>query len=162
MLKQISTTFGSEELLTKIVAQNPDRDFRLLQATPQDNQLQLLDISDKPSVFNTPIDYHLLGHTGSKDFVGLFHFEFLKLAADDQKVWYTAVNHNILNTNLPTGMLAAYLCENKTHSNECLLLTLWATSSGLDQWIKSDSYRKISIFNDSQNHFYQQNYSIVQ
>lgn len=161
MLKQISTTFGSEELLTKIVSQNPNRVFRLLQATPQDNQLQLIDISGKQSVFKTPIDYHLLGHIGSSDFSGLFHFEFLKLDPDNQKIWYAAINHNILNASLPVGMSAAYLCENKTHVDESLFLTIWATSGSLDKWLKSNSYQKISMFNDSSNHFYQQNYSLV-
>ncbi|WP_137597108.1 hypothetical protein [Paucilactobacillus kaifaensis] len=162
MLKQISATFGSEELLTKIMAQNTDRNFRLLQATPQDNQLQLIDISGKPSIFKTPINYRLLGHIGNDEFTGLFHFEFLKLDNDNQKIWYAAVNHNILTSILPSGMLAAYLCENKVRTNESLLLTIWRTSSSLDQWIKSKSYQKINLFNDSQNHFYQQNYSIVQ
>ncbi|BAP85999.1 hypothetical protein LOOC260_114630 [Paucilactobacillus hokkaidonensis JCM 18461] len=161
MLKQISATFGSEEVLTKIVEQNPNRQFKFLQTTPQDTQLQLLDISGEPTIFKTPIEYQVLGHAGNNEFNGLFHFEFLKLDVDNQKVWQSAVNHDVLNNTLPEGMLSAYLLENKLHTNENVLLTTWISTNNLANWTDSLAFQNISMFNDGQSHYYQQNYSIV-
>ncbi|KRM12583.1 hypothetical protein ABTQ33_08340 [Paucilactobacillus suebicus] len=156
MIKSISATFGSRTVLQDVIKRHPEREFKLLQSNATQQQLQLLDISDKPTIFQSSVEYQVLGHVGDNEFRGLLNFEFFKLEPDDQKALRSVVNTSLLN-NPPAKMFAAYLLENKYASNELIVLTIWPTLKDLSTWKQSSNY-KFGHYNSSQDRYYQRTY----
>lgn len=157
MIKSISATFGSKPVLQEVIKRHPERQFKLLQSNSTQQQLQLLDISDQPTIFQSAVEYRVLGHCGNNDFRGLMNFEFFKLEPDGQKTLRSAVNNSLLN-DPPLKLSAAYLLENKYASNELIVLTIWPTFKDLNDWKKSDDYKFLGSFNNSQDRYYQRTY----
>lgn len=157
MLKNISATFGSKKVLQDVIARHPERQFQLLQSNATTQQLQLLDLSDQPTIFQSSVEYRVLGHYGDTEFRGLMNFEFFKLELDDQKMLRSAVNTGLLN-NPPENLIAAYLLENKFQSNELIVLTMWSTLKDLNNWKHSSDYRFLASFNTSNDRYYQRTY----
>lgn len=157
MLKTISATFGSKKVLETVIKRHPERQFKLLQSNSTQQQLQLLDLSDKPTIFQSSVEYRVLGHCGSNEFRGLSNFEFFKLELDDQKMLRSAVNNSLLN-NPPKNLIAAYLLENKFESNELIILTMWPTLKDFNDWKHGPDYKFLESFNSSQDRYYQRTY----
>lgn len=162
MLKTMSATFGSTELLQKIIDKHPERSFKLLQSSHSDEQLQLLDLSDEPSVFMSPINYAILASSSENPNNGVFHFEHFSLGEDDRKVLISTLKHYFSRDQLPSGLLSHCILQNEKDQSEIILLTNWQNQASLKNWKLSASYQTLTKHKKSTDSFFEQTYLPVQ
>lgn len=158
MVKIISSTFGSSDILSKIVVDNPTREFKLLSSSSQKDQMQLLDLSDRQTIFKTPFNYSVINQLLEDDFRGIFNFEYFSLSIDDKKIFMAAVNKLPSIAAIPNGMINAYALQNAEKNNELIMLTLWETQQYLNTWKKQDQLVTLNTFRKSQDNYYDQTY----
>ncbi|GAY74039.1 monooxygenase [Lentilactobacillus kosonis] len=148
MIKKISITFGSEPILNKIKKANPDRELILYDALSNRNELMLLDASGKDSVFNSPVQYDVLSHSGTDDWRGFVSFITAQIDSDQQKVFDARVNR-LMSNPLPDGMRSIYSLHTYKNINERVLLTTWNSPSQFELWKKANQSLMPAAFNDN-------------
>jgi len=160
MLHQLSATFGSRDMLDSIIAQNPDRQLVLMADSGGDEGLQLVDVSDQPSVFKSNLDYQVQLHQGSQLWQGFFNFNYFTLDPDAAKV-FTAKANRFASNGLPSGMTAFYVLTKQKSANEYVLLTIWADSQAYSLWRHSPAFTPFDVYSTSANHFHAASYQQV-
>ncbi|MDT6980906.1 antibiotic biosynthesis monooxygenase [Levilactobacillus zymae] len=158
MLQSIALTFGSEEVLTKLMAAHPDREFVLLaNSTGDDDGLQLLDVSGQPSIFATHFDYRVNCHQGVNDWHGFFEFSYFEFNQDTADVFEAKANRLAANP-LPTGLRALYLLTKVNDRGSYILLTQWDNSQSYTLWRHSPVFTPLDRYATSANHFHSAGY----
>lgn len=147
MLSKISFTFGSMPVLENIMKKHPDRDFRLLQATADNSKLALFDLSDKPSVFQSPITLNTITGVGSDNFNGIFHFESFELGHDDKEIFRKHAKKALENAD-HTKMTTGYMLERPDQASITILITTWTNAAAIDEWTSSKDFAPLTEFMD--------------
>lgn len=160
MLHQLSLTFGSRDLLDKIVKQNSDRRFVLLAATGGAKDLQLLDISGQESIFTSHLDYQVKIEHGQPDWQGFFSFNYFDLNAESAKVFESEVNKIAANP-LPDGMTTMLVLSKLKNSSEYILLTIWDSSDAFMIWRRSNKFAPFTKYATSLNNFHAATYQLA-
>ncbi|GEO70822.1 antibiotic biosynthesis monooxygenase [Levilactobacillus acidifarinae] len=158
MLQNLAVTFGSKEILTKLIAAHPDRHLILLGSSTGDAEgLQLLDVSGQPSFFTTHLDYRVKLHQGATDWRGFFSFSYFKFDPDTADVFDAKLNRLAANP-LPAGMRALYVLTKTTDSGSYVLLTLWDDGQAFSLWRHSPAFAPLDIYATSANHYHAAGY----
>ncbi|KRL93202.1 monooxygenase [Levilactobacillus hammesii] len=160
MLQQLSLTFGSQDLLDKIIKKNPDRHFVLLAATGGAKDLQLLDVSNRDSVFTSHLDYQVKIEHGQPDWQGFFSFNYFNLDMESAKVFEGEVN-KIAASPLPAGMTAMLVLSKFKNSGEYVLLTIWDSSDAFMIWRRSNKFSPFTKYATSLNNFHAATYQLA-
>lgn len=66
MRHELSLTFGSRDVLQRIIQENTDRHLLLLAGSATDEGLLLLDVSGTPSIFTGGLTYQIRAHQAVK------------------------------------------------------------------------------------------------
>jgi len=163
MLKTISSTFGSWPVLNQIEKNNPEHKFITLSSSAIKNDFQLLDISDKPSVFANPLIYNVSFHVGDFSWNGFYRFAFMTLSKEEIKVLDAKVMRFTASGHLPLGLNDLFLLQPDKKPNARVLLTIWQLDSDYSFWLRSKSYEPFKIYSDSGAYNYHDtNYSAYQ
>ncbi|MGX6429508.1 antibiotic biosynthesis monooxygenase [Levilactobacillus yonginensis] len=159
MLHELSFSFGSPAVLKKIVAENPDRQFKLLANSGgnAEESLQLLDISGQPSQFNTELDYDVKLHAGVSTWDGFYSYNYFTFDADAAKVFDAKANLLAIN-DLPMGLRAMYVLTKKKNPGDYVLLTIWESSQAFSLWRNSDAFKPFNLYATSANHHHSSTY----
>ncbi|WP_341778109.1 antibiotic biosynthesis monooxygenase family protein [Levilactobacillus sp. HBUAS70063] len=157
MLHKLSLTFGSRDLLDKIVHQNPDRQFVLLAATGGAKDLQLLDISGQDSVFTSHLDYQVKIEHGQPNWHGFFSFNYFNLDVESAKVFEGEVN-KIAADPLPVGMTAMLVLSKLKNSGEYVLMTIWDSSDAFMIWRRSNKFSPFTKYATTLNNYHAATY----
>lgn len=160
MLHELATTFGSKDLLDKIIAENPDRKMILMAGSDADEGLQLVDVSGQPTVFNGGLTYRVQLHQGSTEWQGFFSFKYFTFDQDTAKVFDAKANR-LASNGLPSGMTAMYVLTKAKNANEYVLLTIWADSDAYALWRHSPAFTPFDPYAVSANHFHSASYHQV-
>jgi len=161
MLKHLTFTFGTRAVLGKIVAEHPDRDLILLATTTSNDEgLQLLDVSDKPSLFISGLDYDVHLHQGATDWPGFYSFSYFKFDKDTADVFDAKANRLLANP-LPYGMRAIYVATKATDRGSYCLLTLWDDGQAFSLWRDSPEFAPLKAYATSANHYHSSSYHRV-
>jgi len=147
MIRNISMTFGSEPILSKIKKDNPDRDLILYDALNNRNELMLLDVSGKDSIFKSLVQYDVLSHGGTDDWHGFISFIATKLDIDQQKVFDARINQ-LMSNPLPSGMHSIYSLHSYKNINERVLLTTWNSPTQFEMWKKANPLLMPETYNN--------------
>lgn len=91
MLTKVSFTFGSHQVLEDIIKKNPDRQFKLMQASTHSNKLALFDISGQDSIFKSPVVLTILNASLNANMNGILYYQSFQVNGDRQ---------NLLNNSL--------------------------------------------------------------
>ncbi|AMV59875.1 hypothetical protein ADU72_0345 [Pediococcus damnosus] len=149
MLNKISSTFGSWPIINQIKKNNPEHEFVTLSSSSIKNDFQLLDISDKSSVFANPLIYNVTFHEGSSKWNGFYRFAFMTLSKEEIKVLNAKIMRFIAAGHLPLGLNDIFLLQPDKKPNERVLLTIWQLDSDYSFWRRSESYQPFKIYSDS-------------
>ena len=87
MTNQITAAFGTRKILLQIQNQHPDHELLLMQASVTEDRYMLLDVSGKPTVFQTPVTYEVLSQQGAGSWKGMTSMIFVTLPVEEQKVF---------------------------------------------------------------------------
>lgn len=163
MLTKISFTFGSRQILQGIIDNNPDRKFKLMQASTHSNKLALFDLSNKDSIFKTPVELTVLDETLNSNYNGLFYYQSFQVNADRQQVLYNSLQKII--DDKPGKMNAGLMTSvaNKAESTTLVLLTAWKSFEDLTAWKSSESFSNLTSFTTmgSDNYYYDEIYRSI-
>ncbi|AEV95054.1 hypothetical protein [Pediococcus claussenii] len=159
MITQLSTTFGSWNILNQIKKNNPSREMVVLSGTSSQTDLQLVDVSGKDSVFQTPIDYSVINQYGESSWRGFFRFAFFNLPDEELRVFDSKVNHLMSAPEAPVGLQRLLVLEPKKHKNERVLLTIWQLDSDYSLWKRSASYTPFKTYTNGTYQFRDTNYT---
>ncbi|WP_203642687.1 antibiotic biosynthesis monooxygenase [Levilactobacillus andaensis] len=157
MLHRLSLTFGTRDLLGKIIARNPQRQLILMEIAGDDEGLQLLDVTDEPTIFTGGLDYRVQLHQGARDWLGFFNFSYFTFDHDTATVFDAKMNQLASNV-LPAGMTAMYVLTKEHNAGEYVLLTQWVDSEAFSLWRHSAAFTPIAQYASSANHFHTANY----
>lgn len=160
MLTKLSFTFGSHQILQGIINDHPDRQFKLMQASTHSNKLALFDLSNKETIFKTPVVLTVLDETMNSDYNGLFYYQSFQVNGDRQQVLYNSLQKVVNNKpgNMNAGLMTSV--ANKAESTTLVLLTTWPSFEDLTAWKNSDSFRTLTSFTTmgSDNYYYDEVY----
>ncbi|WP_429971335.1 hypothetical protein ACQW5G_01440 [Fructilactobacillus sp. Tb1] len=150
MIKQISVTFGSKDILDKIAAKYPDRNLALFSPSDNATGLQLVDYSGKESIFATPVVYNVVSHTGIDDWNHYIDYVEVTPDAQRRKVLNATVSNFMTDIKHPEGMYSAYYMTSAENSDKKVLLTLWKDKYSFLQWKNnnSDNFMAFDKFKD--------------
>lgn len=160
MLTKISFTFGSRQILEDIINNNPDRQFKLMQASTHSNKLALFDLSNKETVFKTPVTLTVLDESLNSQFNGIFYYQSFQVNGDRQDLLYNSLQKVVdAKPALANGAVMASVA-NKDESSTLILLTAWASYEDLTTWRESDSFNSLKNFTTlgSDNYYYDEVY----
>lgn len=160
MLTKLSFTFGSHQILQGIIDNHPDRQLKLMQASTHSNKLALFDLSNKDTIFKTPVILNVLDETMNSDYNGLFYYQSFQVNGDRQQVLYNSLQ-KIVNDK-PGKMNAGLMTSvaNKAESTTLVLITVWSSFEDLTAWKNSDSFSSLTSFTTrgSDNYYYDEVY----
>ncbi|CAM2821276.1 hypothetical protein [Fructilactobacillus fructivorans] len=134
MIRQISVTFGTKNVLVNIMKKYPERDLALFSTNNNDSGLQLLDYSGKESIFKSPITYDVLSHVGEDDWSYFINYVELSPSDDQRKVLDANMNTFMSSPDLPTGMFSAYYMSDSKDHTKRIILTLWRGAYAYNDW----------------------------
>ncbi|WP_125574198.1 antibiotic biosynthesis monooxygenase family protein [Levilactobacillus huananensis] len=145
MLTQLAVTFGSRYLLEQLISKHPDRSFVLLADTTDPAGLQLVDVSDHPTIFSSRLSYRVLFSHGETDWQGFYHFLYFTFDPDDAKIFEDHLDRLVRET-LPVSMQAILVLQKDRIAGEYVVLTIWDDSLGYALWRHSYRFHAISKF----------------
>ncbi|KRN97609.1 hypothetical protein IV54_GL001308 [Levilactobacillus paucivorans] len=145
MLTQLAVTFGSRYLLEQLVSKHPDRPFVLLADTTDPTGLQLVDVSDRPTVFFSRLSYRVLFSHGETDWHGFYHFLYFTFDPDDAKIFEDHLDR-LVREALPVSMQAILVLKKDRVAGEYVVLTIWDDSLAYALWRHSYRFHDISRF----------------
>lgn len=160
MLTKISFTFGSHQILEDIINNNPDRQFKLMQASTHSNKLALFDFSSKDPIFKTPVTLTVLDESFNSNFNGILYYQSFQVNGDRQNLLYNSlqktVDENLANAN---GAVMTSIA-NHNESSTLVLLSAWNTFEDLTAWRESESFKALTNFTSlgSDNYYYDEIY----
>lgn len=159
MLKQIHITYGSKQILKDIKAQFPERKFLMFASNNTvDNNLQLVDVSDKPNVFKSGVTYDVKNCHGDINWQGFFNYNFITVYPEYLNLFERRIN-SWMSAKPAPGLDAIYLLQ-RAHSKDNLyvVLTIWQNPQSWQRWRKSDAYFFTPYINKPENKFHEANY----
>ncbi|GEP20365.1 hypothetical protein [Pediococcus argentinicus] len=159
MIKKISSTFGSWQILKQIQKNNPSRKMIVLSSSSAPTDLQLLDVSGEEPVFNNPLSYDILAHHGNQEWTGFFRFAFFSLGDDDLKVFDSKVNQLITSPDFPLGLKDIYVLKPNKKHNDRVLLTIWQLDSDYSLWKRSATYQPFAAYTNTNFRYHDTNYT---
>ena len=140
MLTKVSFTFGSHQILEDIIKNNPDRQFKLVQASTHSNKLALFDLSGQDPVFKSPVTLNVLESSLNASLNGVLYYQSFQV-------------NGVLMTSV----------ANHNESSTLVLLTSWNDFEDLTAWRESDSFKSLTNFTTmgSDNYYYDEIYRPV-
>lgn len=160
MITKISFTFGSRQILEDITKKNPDRQFKLMQASTHSNKLALFDLSGKDPIFKTPVVLTVLNESLNSNLNGILYYQSFQVNGDRQQVLYNSLQ-KIVNDR-PDNCNGAFMTSvaNRNESSTLVLLTAWDSFEDLTAWRESDSFASLKNFTSlgSDNYYYDEIY----
>lgn len=163
VLTKISFTFGSRQVLKKIISQNTDRKLKLMQASTHSNKLALFDFSGKETVFKTPVNLTVLNESLNANFNGILYYQSFQVNGDRQKLLYDSLDKIIDDApEIGNGFLMNSV-SNQSESSTLILLSAWNDFEDLTAWRESDSFKSLANFTTigSDNYYYDEIYRPV-
>ncbi len=120
-----------------------------LSSTSIHNDLQLLDVSGRPSAFANPLTYLIQFHKGKLEWNGFYRFSFITLSKEEIKVFDAKISQLTNANQLPIGLNDLFVLQPEKRPNERVLLTIWQLDSDYAIWRRSASYAPFKIYSDS-------------
>ncbi|MFC6275805.1 hypothetical protein ACFQET_09855 [Levilactobacillus tangyuanensis] len=159
MRRQFSVTYGSESLLTHLIDVYSKRHMVLFTRGSDEDDLQLVDLSDRRSVFVSPFTYRVLAQQGDLDEQDYFAYCFFTLDVDQAKV-FTAKLGRRLKQALPIGMTAMLLMQKKKPVTDYVVLTTWVDEDDYERWRKSTGFDLLREYATTNNQFHSAIYHV--
>lgn len=160
MLTKLSLTFGSEKVLKQIIDQNPDRQFKLMQASTHSNKIALFDYSNKDSIFNSPVNFRVLGESLNSNLNGMLFYQSFQVNGDRQDLLYNSLQKIAESDNKLMNGKYFLQVDSRDQSSTLVLLTSWNSFDDLMAWKKSDEFLSLAGFTNegSNNYYYDETY----
>ena len=156
MSNYIQVTFGTPSVLKRIMAKHPERKLYLYKSTSQ-RDFQLVDFSNRKSVFNSPIKYQILESKINNCRKNFINYQFMNLNRKQIKVlrsWLKLTEQNSQSVR----MNQIYWLTSSDHLWQ-IILTGWDQNSSYKKW-KHDFRLKFNKL-DPSNSFYERDYYLL-
>jgi hypothetical protein len=163
VLTKVSFTFGSHQVLEDIIKNNPDRQFKLMQASTHSNKLALFDLSGKDPVFKSPVILTVLNASLNANLSGILYYQSFQVNGDRQKLLNNSLEKIVEDApSIANGVLMTSVA-NQNESSTLVLLTSWNDFEDLTAWRESDSFKSLANFTTlgSDNYYYDEIYRPV-
>ncbi|KRM35192.1 hypothetical protein [Limosilactobacillus pontis] len=163
MLTKVSFTFGSHQILEDIIKNNPDRQFKLMQASTHSNKLALFDLSGEETVFKSPVTLNVLESSLDANLAGILYYQSFQVNGDRQKLLYNSLEKIVDDApSIANGVLMTSVA-NHNESSTLVLLTAWNDFEDLTAWRESDAFKSLTNFTTmgSDNYYYDEIYRPV-
>lgn len=163
MLTKVSFTFGSHQILEDIIKNNPDRQFKLMQASTHSNKLALFDLSGEETVFKSPVTLNVLESSLDANLAGILYYQSFQVNGDRQKLLYNSLEKIVDDApSIANGVLMTSVA-NHNESSTLVLLTAWNDFEDLTTWRESDAFKSLTNFTTmgSDNYYYDEIYRPV-
>ncbi|UQS86420.1 monooxygenase [Nicoliella spurrieriana] len=151
MISNIYVTFGSKDYLSKILAQNVNRDLHLFNSITNNDSFELVDLSNQDTIFKNPINYNVITHSGIDFWNGTISYINVDLDDNQQKIIDAKINNIISNNLLPDGMSSIYSLNIYKKSSKRVILTTWDNDRKVANWYRSKSADDLFEFKDQIN-----------
>lgn len=160
MLTKLSLTFGSEMVLKQIIDKHPERQFKLMQASTHSNKVALFDFSNKDSIFNSPVNFRVLGESLNSNPNGILYYQSFQVNGDRQQLLYNSLQKVAESDNKLMNGKYFLEVDNRDQSTTYVLLTSWDDFDDLMAWKKTDEFLSLIGFTDqeSSNYYYDETY----
>ena len=163
MLTKVSFTFGSHQILEDIIKNNPDRQFKLMQASTHSNKLALFDLAGEETVFKSPVTLNVLESSLDANLAGILYYQSFQVNGDRQKLLYNSLEKVVDDApSIANGVLMTSVA-NHNESSTLVLLTAWNDFEDLTAWRESDAFKSLTNFTTmgSDNYYYDEIYRPV-
>ncbi|MDM8332109.1 hypothetical protein QUW45_05330 [Limosilactobacillus pontis] len=160
MLTKVSFTFGSHQVLEDIIKKNPDRQFKLMQASTHSNKLALFDISGQDSIFKSPVVLTILNASPNANMNGILYYQSFQVNGDRQNLLNNSLDKIVEDApSIANGVFLTSVAS-KSEGATLVLLTSWNDFEGLTSWRESDSFKSLTNFTTlgSDNYYYDEIY----
>lgn len=161
MIKQINATFGTRAILLQIQNKYPDHQLLLMQASAADDQYMLLDVSGKPSVFQSPVSYEVLVQKGAGDWKGMTSLIFVTLPLEEQKVFESKISSFAAEPEMKNGLQHFFALRDAKDNSSFVILTSWHQDSEYSVWRRSASFKPFDKYLTSAYSFHESRYEFV-
>ncbi|MDD6432716.1 MAG: antibiotic biosynthesis monooxygenase [Lactobacillaceae bacterium] len=160
MLTKVSFTFGSHQVLEDIIKNNPDRQFKLMQASTHSNKLALFDLSGKDSIFKSPVILTVLNASLNAKMNGVLYYQSFQVNGDRQELLNNSLNKIVEDApSIANGFLLTSVAS-QSQGSTLVLLSAWNDFEDLTAWRESDSFKSLTNFTTlgSDNNYYDEIY----
>ncbi|MFD0897550.1 antibiotic biosynthesis monooxygenase family protein [Loigolactobacillus binensis] len=166
MIRKIISTFGSQSVLAKYLDREPQRQLLLLKPAETESDFQLLDLSDQPTTFNTPIRYDVRYHSGNNNLTGFFSFMYLTFSSNDEaKVFLAQFDDLAKQADHFIGLNDLFLLRRATGQTEYVIFSTWQRDADFFNWRNSTDFERMKPYLQAGLHVqqvHQANYILAQ
>lgn len=134
MSEKLSLTFGPLKELQMIIADNPERGFKLFHSTNDNSEYMLMDCSGEKSIFHSGLDYYLCGTVNPGNETGYLECRYVTLNEDEQKIFKSVFNSWNTEAKRPVGLISSTLVHSLKDDFEFLLINLWEDENAFMVW----------------------------
>jgi len=138
MTEYLYTTFGSEEVLQSVREKNPDRVIMLSVDDNDPKRFQLIEKTNKPSVFSLPTTYKILFETDvSSDIRGWMNFTFITMPDQERDNFVRRCQSYLAeNAASVSGLIDAYILQRTDNPNQLAIFTTWTLKEYWTIWME--------------------------
>ncbi|MFC6170195.1 monooxygenase [Loigolactobacillus jiayinensis] len=166
MINKIISTFGSQAILAKYLDREPQRQLLLLKPSESDEDFQLLDLSNQPTFFNSPLRYDVRYHIGTSNFTGFFSFLYLTFTTEDSvKVFRAQFDQLCKQADQFIGLNDLFLLRVDAARIEYVIFSIWQRDADFFNWRNSTDFQQLKPYlraGHGVQQFHQTNYVLAQ
>ncbi|TPR25758.1 hypothetical protein DY120_03900 [Apilactobacillus micheneri] len=142
MTNNIKVTFGSKNILEQISNNHPDRRLSIFKSMNTYGQYQIIDESNKPSIFHNTIKYIIIFQKGTNNISNFINYLYFNLDKNNEKIFNSKLKE--LSNNINLNINSVKLLQEVSGKKQLIIMTEWNNSSDFSKWFNKCNIKDLS------------------
>ncbi|TPR40824.1 hypothetical protein [Apilactobacillus micheneri] len=142
MTNNIKVTFGSKNILEKISNNHPDRKLSIFKSMNTYGQYQIIDESNKPSIFHNTIKYIIILEKSTNNISNFINYLYFNLDKNNEKIFNSKLKE--LSNNINLNINSVKLLQEVSGKKQLIIMTEWNNALDFSKWFNKCNIKDLS------------------
>lgn len=142
MTNNIKVTFGSKNILEQISNNHPDRRLSIFKSMNTYGQYQIIDESNKPSIFHNTIKYIIIFQKNTNNISNFVNYLYFNLDKNNEKIFHSKLKE--LSNNINININSIKLLQEISGKKQLIVMTEWNNASDFNKWFNKCNIKDLS------------------
>lgn len=142
MKNTIKVTFGSKNILEQISNKHQDRNLSIFKSMNTYGQYQIIDESNKPSIFHNTIKYIIIFQKGTNNISNFINYLYFNLDKNNEKIFNSKLRE--LSNNINLNINSIKLLQEVSGKKQLIIMTEWNNDLDFSKWFNKCNIKNLS------------------
>lgn len=142
MTNNIKVTFGSKNILEQISNNHPDRKLSIFKSMNTYGQYQIIDESNKPSIFHNTIKYIIILEKSTNNISNFINYLYFNLDKNNEKIFNSKLKE--LSNNINLNINSVKLLQEVSGKKQLIIMTEWNNALDFSKWFNKCNIKDLS------------------